>query len=1032
MRRLLSILVLATACFAQQPSDFWVVVGNPAQPVQQVHSNTIQEAIRRAGPLGTVWIPATYTGTDCNPLSSCTPGTTLIVDLRGGTFTTFPAGAGSGNVSGSTLDANIPLIGAGATSIQKDTAHVIARTGTDINTSDQVTATHLSAALPIAQGGLNSTATPSTGNIPLFDGTKYAPNSVSGNGSLSSLGVLTVNSLNGLTFPAPGPIGGGTPSTSAFTTGSYTGQVTSTLATGTSPFAVSSKTPVSNLAVEAVGGAIGPITGTAAPRCIVDGVINANIQACITKLTALGFSASGTIETFVPEDITTNIFAINNFRGKVIFNHQMGAAAQSICTTSAPFTCWLLEVPLVLPTHLVLEGVGNPARTQGGFMAGSVISFGTSYPAPMGTSATPTITCSTTGGSLADGVYFFQVWQINNLLGLANNANANSTPGFGGASVEVSIDTTTVNAGACAGGTTHSFSFTMPSAQGSGQFIGQDLEVAGATTSGAEEAIQRGANLTCPNGAGAVDTDACLIAGGGTVVIKALNTAGTRNPPPLVDLSNEMFTLGTGVPIQAANAFNVRLQHLTLSCMGGGTNNNTPTGNEPASAVNDFLAQEQSGLEDVTFTGPCSQNYIYSGYKGGNSTLKGIHMPSNDGPNTGTFIQIIVDGRGGGNGGAREISDITPAARCSGGGTCTGSPTEPESILLTGAKVGVAMHAIHLENDAGGDGILITNGASAFIGSVTGFADTGKFQIHISSTADKVCAFVTKTGQNGAIKDDVTGYASTPPANVGDAYCNQQAIGALKVANGLTMSGTSGAQTTISTSATNANLFFAPNGTGAVVFPDGLVATPGMVGTTSTSSGFYWAGGSKNFMCFATAGAGLGCNDSNGFRLASTGVLRMTNGAVTGTLDTGMSRGTAGGVIAMGNGTAGDKTAKVEMKRATYDGGTTVVAGDFVPSANWGNTASVGITLATSKDGAAVITVTSSGTGQGANPTVAYTFHDGTWSNTPACEIHQTGGTGAMQFTPVTARSATAYTWQWTGTPVAASTYEFTIQCTGT
>ena len=111
MRRLLACLVLlASSCFAQTADDNIVLVGNQAQPVQWTHQNSIQAAILRAGPKGVVWIPGTYAGTDCNPLSSCNPGTTLIVDLRGGTFQTYPV------LSGGTLLAS-PLVTPGGVQI---------------------------------------------------------------------------------------------------------------------------------------------------------------------------------------------------------------------------------------------------------------------------------------------------------------------------------------------------------------------------------------------------------------------------------------------------------------------------------------------------------------------------------------------------------------------------------------------------------------------------------------------------------------------------------------------------------------------------------------------------------------------------------------------------------------------------------------------------------------------------------------------------------------------------------------------------
>lgn len=79
------------------------------------------------------------------------------------------------------------------------------------------------------------TSTVSTGTAPLvIASTTNVPN-------------LNASSLSGATFAAPGAIGGGTPAAGAFTTINATGQTTSTLATGTAPFSITSTTPVVNL-----------------------------------------------------------------------------------------------------------------------------------------------------------------------------------------------------------------------------------------------------------------------------------------------------------------------------------------------------------------------------------------------------------------------------------------------------------------------------------------------------------------------------------------------------------------------------------------------------------------------------------------------------------------------------------------------------------------------------------------------------------------------------------------------------------------
>ena len=115
-----------------------------------------------------------------------------------------------------------------------------------------------------------------------------------------------------------------------------------------------------------------------------------------------------------------------------------------------------------------------------------------------------------------------------------------------------------------------------------------------------------------------------------------------------------------------------------------------------------------------------------------------------------------------------------------------------------------------------------------------------------------------------------------------------------------------------------------------------------------------------------------------------------------------------------------------------HAGGNAVVAGDIAESAGWGTTVSDAITLATSRDQAMVFTVTSSGTGQGANPTITLTFGDGTWTSIPVCMIQQSGGTGALADVTRSSSSATAYVWIWNATPVDTLTYEFTVICLGT
>jgi hypothetical protein len=111
----------------------------------------------------------------------------------------------------------------------------IVHAGVDINTSDQVTVTHLATPLPRTQGGtdVNSTATfPTSGTI--------------------NTGTGTTNKLPKFTTGASGVIGDSS-ITDNGTTVSTGEQIQSTLATGTAPLVVASTTPVANLSLS--GGA---------------------------------------------------------------------------------------------------------------------------------------------------------------------------------------------------------------------------------------------------------------------------------------------------------------------------------------------------------------------------------------------------------------------------------------------------------------------------------------------------------------------------------------------------------------------------------------------------------------------------------------------------------------------------------------------------------------------------------------------------------------------------------------------------------
>ncbi len=115
---------------------------------------------------------------------------------------------------------------------------------------------------------------------------------------------LNASALGGATFAAPGAIGGGTPSTGAFTTLSATGVITSTLATGTAPFTVASTTQVTNLnASQLIGG-----------TWAIPGSIGATTPAA-GAFTTLGATGVSTLQGNLLVGTTTN--PGGNFRAQI-------------------------------------------------------------------------------------------------------------------------------------------------------------------------------------------------------------------------------------------------------------------------------------------------------------------------------------------------------------------------------------------------------------------------------------------------------------------------------------------------------------------------------------------------------------------------------------------------------------------------------------------------------------------------------------------------------------------------------------------
>ncbi len=135
---------------------------------------------------------------------------------------------------------------------------------------------------------------------------------------------LNVALLNGTTWTAPGPIGGGTPSTGAFTTLAASGIVTFTNATEASAVGTASVVLTGGLSVakNILGGSQFAVAGTP------------NANACITINTTTPAAISGTTEYGMFVDFRSDTSATTATRG-AFYRAGTSAAAYTCATVSA-------------------------------------------------------------------------------------------------------------------------------------------------------------------------------------------------------------------------------------------------------------------------------------------------------------------------------------------------------------------------------------------------------------------------------------------------------------------------------------------------------------------------------------------------------------------------------------------------------------------------------------------------------------------------------------------------------------------------
>lgn len=245
-----------------------------------ITSTTVVPNLNVSQLLGSTWaVPGT--------IGSTTPST--------GVFTTLNA---SGQITSTLATGTSPFVVASTTNVP------------NLNASSLGGATF---AAPGAIGGTTPgsgafTTLSATGQITSTVSTGTAPLVIA---STTNVPNLNASSLNGATFAAPGAIGGGTPSTGAFTTLSATGQITSTLATGTAPFSIASTTVVPNLNVSQLLGGTWAIPGTIGSTTPNSGAFTTgSFTGLVTKYNNVTTVANGLTSEIATVDLTGQTAAI--------------------------------------------------------------------------------------------------------------------------------------------------------------------------------------------------------------------------------------------------------------------------------------------------------------------------------------------------------------------------------------------------------------------------------------------------------------------------------------------------------------------------------------------------------------------------------------------------------------------------------------------------------------------------------------------------------------------------------------------------
>lgn len=232
-------------------------------------------------------------------------------------------------------------------------------------------------------------------------------------GALAATYNINAFQLLGKTWAIPGAIGATTPSTGAFTTISATGQITSTLATGTAPFSITSTTVVPNLnaaqlngatfaAPGAIGGTTpgsGAFTTLSASGVITSTVVTGTAPLTIASTTAVAnlnsslllggtWAAPGTLGSTTPN---SGAFTTVSASGVITSTVATGSPPLSIASTTAVAN---LNASLLLGNTWAAPGaIGGTTAGSGAFTTVSATGAITST---LATGTAPMVIASTT------------------------------------------------------------------------------------------------------------------------------------------------------------------------------------------------------------------------------------------------------------------------------------------------------------------------------------------------------------------------------------------------------------------------------------------------------------------------------------------------------------------------------------------------------------------------------------------------------------------------------------------------------------